>query len=141
MPQVFTSENPKDQEEIIKYILRLSKEAPVILFRGEMGVGKTTLIKNICNFIKVKDGVSSPTFSLVNEYENEKGESVFHFDFYRIEEETEALDMGVEEYFFSGCICLIEWPEKIKGLLPDKYVSVDLVLKGNYREIKVSTNI
>ncbi|MCL4147156.1 UNVERIFIED_CONTAM: hypothetical protein GTU68_060851 [Idotea baltica] len=83
-----------------------------------MGVGKTTLIKEIVKQLNVDDVVSSPTFSLVNEYQSKHGEAIYHFDFYRINDEEEALDMGVEEYLYSNNWCLIEWPENIKNLLP-----------------------
>ena len=91
-----------------------------------MAAGKTTFIKAICAQKGVREPVSSPTFSLVNEYEGEKGELIYHFDFYRIENEAEALDMGVLEYFGSGHLCLIEWPSKVAGLLPDEGVEVSI---------------
>lgn len=98
----------------------------ILLFYGKMGVGKTTLIKELVKQLGSDDRVSSPTFSLVNEYLNREGESIFHFDFYRIKKEEEALDMGVDEYFGSGSWCLIEWPDKIKNLLPLNAVAVHL---------------
>ena len=90
----------------------------VILFHGEMGAGKTTLIRELVKALGVQDTASSPTFSLVNHYESEKG-PVFHFDFYRIEDDSEALDIGLEDYLDSGEWNLIEWPEKIEKLLGD----------------------
>lgn len=93
-------------------------DSRVVLFYGDMGAGKTTLIKAICTALGVAENVSSPTFSIVNEYESPHG-PVYHFDFYRLREESEALDMGYEEYLYSGAYCLIEWPEKIVGLLPE----------------------
>ena len=99
-------------------LLLKSASSKNLLFYGEMGVGKTTLIKQLAKELKVKDTISSPTFSIVNEYEAENG-VVYHFDFYRINNETEALDIGIEEYFYSGHWNFIEWPEKIAGLLPD----------------------
>lgn len=100
----------------------------VLLFYGDMGVGKTTLIKELVQQLEVDDVVSSPTFSLVNEYHSRKGETIYHFDFYRINDEEEALDMGVEDYLYSNNWCLIEWPHKIKNLLPLEAVSVHLSL-------------
>jgi len=90
----------------------------ILLFYGPMGAGKTTLIKEIARQLGVGDVTSSPTFSLVNEYLSESGDTLYHFDFYRIEEEVEAYDMGVEEYLDSGCWCFVEWPEKVENLLP-----------------------
>ncbi|QYA26310.1 tRNA (adenosine(37)-N6)-threonylcarbamoyltransferase complex ATPase subunit type 1 TsaE [Gramella sp. MT6] len=99
----------------VDYILKNTK-SKTLLFYGEMGAGKTTLIKELVKALGVQDTASSPTFSLVNHYESEEG-SVFHFDFYRIEDETEALDMGIEDYLESESWNLIEWPEKIENLL------------------------
>jgi len=101
----------------VDYILKNTK-SKTLLFYGEMGAGKTTLIKEVVKALGVRDIASSPTFSLVNHYELEKG-SVFHFDFYRIENDTEALDIGLEEYLDSGDWNLIEWPEKVENLLGD----------------------
>ncbi len=110
----------------------------ILLFYGEMGVGKTTLIKAICKVLKVQDSISSPTFSLVNEYQTINNEKVYHFDFYRISNEEEALDMGIEEYFYNNDWCLIEWPENIKNLLPLDVVEIHLsILDDNKRNIKI----
>jgi tRNA threonylcarbamoyladenosine biosynthesis protein TsaE len=108
-----------------------SAENKTLLFFGEMGVGKTTLIKEICKKLGVLDSISSPTFSLVNEYETSKEEKVFHFDFYRITDEEEALDMGIEEYFDNNDWCLIEWPKNIENLLPLDAVQIHLSILNN----------
>lgn len=94
-----------------------------ILFYGDMGAGKTTLIKSLCESLGVKEPATSPTFSIVNEYQGESSK-IYHFDFYRLKNQSEALDLGYEEYFYSGNYCFIEWPEKIPDLLPDHYISV-----------------
>lgn len=121
-------------DEIAKRIIDCSKEKKVILFYGEMGAGKTTLIKIICKLLKVEDLTSSPTFSLVNEYYSSLlEESVYHFDFYRVDEEEEAMDMGVEDYFYSDNYCLVEWPEKIPNLLPESYVTVRIEQQAEER--------
>jgi len=93
----------------------------IILFNGEMGVGKTTFIKALAKNLGVKDATSSPTFSLVNEYAADNGHLVYHFDFYRIKNESEAYDMGVDEYLYSGEWCFIEWSEKMSGLVPQEH--------------------
>ena len=103
----------------------------VLLFYGDMGVGKTTLIKEMCNQLGVLDNISSPTFSLVNEYETKTKERVFHFDFYRITNEEEALDMGFEDYIYNNDWCFIEWPENIENLLPLDAVEIHLSLLEN----------
>lgn len=110
----------------------------IFLFYGAMGVGKTTLIKALVKTLGVKDTVSSPTFSLVNEYRTNENKSVFHFDFYRINDEVEALDMGIEEYFDTDAYCFVEWPEKIINLLPLHAVSVSIKkIEGELRKIEV----
>ena len=96
-----------------------------LLFYGEMGVGKTTLIKEIAKLLGVNDITSSPTFSLVNEYQG-PNDKIFHFDFYRIEEEEEVLDIGIEDYFYDNAWCLIEWPEKIPNLIPESSTVIRL---------------
>ena len=110
-----------------------------LLFRGEMGVGKTTLIKEICNVFEVQDRVSSPTFSLVNEYHTATNAIVYHFDFYRITQEEEALDMGIEEYLYQNDWCLIEWPENIENLLPLEAVQIHItILENGQRNIQLT---
>ncbi|MCF8430047.1 MAG: tRNA (adenosine(37)-N6)-threonylcarbamoyltransferase complex ATPase subunit type 1 TsaE, partial [Bacteroidia bacterium] len=111
-------------------IIDLAKDYKIWTFTGEMGAGKTTLIKSICKNLGVIDEVNSPTFSLVNEYKTKNGEIIFHFDFYRIKSMHEAYDMGIEEYFESGNICLIEWPNMIDDILLNEktfniFISVD----------------
>jgi len=114
-----------------------SAKNKTVLFYGEMGVGKTTLIKEICKQLEVIDTVSSPTFSLVNEYNTLKGTVVFHFDFYRITSEEEALDMGIEEYLFNNNWCLIEWPQNVENLLPLESVQIHLsVLENGKRNVQ-----
>jgi tRNA threonylcarbamoyladenosine biosynthesis protein TsaE len=105
-------------------IIQLLGSSLVVVFHGEMGAGKTTLIKALGKALGVIDTMSSPTFSIVNEYETDTDRKVYHFDFYRIKNETEAYDIGVEEYFDSGHLCLVEWPEKIPSLLPAAYSEV-----------------
>ena len=112
--------------EVSAYLLTMRNEADVIAFYGSMGAGKTTLIKNLCHKMGVTDEVNSPTFAIVNEYVTEEGESVYHFDFYRIKKLEEAYDIGFENYFDSGNLCLIEWPEMIEPLLPEKYLRVEI---------------
>jgi tRNA threonylcarbamoyladenosine biosynthesis protein TsaE len=114
--------------EVSDYLISLRDEADVIAFYGSMGAGKTTLIKNLCHRMGVTDEVNSPTFAIVNEYATMEGESVYHFDFYRIKKLEEAYDIGFENYFYSGNLCLIEWPEMIEPILPDHYIRVCLRL-------------
>ncbi len=115
------SELPKTALELVRF----AGNEKIFLFYGDMGAGKTTFIKNICEQLGVKDPATSPTFSIVNEYAASTGK-IFHFDFYRLKKQEEALDMGYEEYFYSGDHCFIEWPEKISDLLPDHYIRVEI---------------
>ena len=98
----------------------------VFAFYGKMGAGKTTFVKAICEELGVDDVITSPTFAIVNEYTSAKGDSIFHFDFYRIKKLEEVYDMGYEDYFYSGALCFIEWPELIEEILPDDAVRVSI---------------
>jgi tRNA threonylcarbamoyladenosine biosynthesis protein TsaE len=119
-------------------ILSEAGQSRIFAFHGQMGAGKTTLIKAICAALGVKDNTGSPTFSLVNEYRTSKGEPVYHFDFYRIKNESEAYDMGYEDYLYSGAYCFIEWPERIPGLIPVESVTVDIEVKDGLRQITLN---
>jgi len=117
-------------DEINDVARKIIDENPnkVILFHGQMGVGKTTLIKALALTLGVNDPTSSPTFSLVNEYKIATNNFVFHFDVYRLQSETEALDMGIDEYFYSGNWCFIEWADKIPNLIPKDHSTIHLSL-------------
>lgn len=117
-------------DEITEVAKQILKQNPnkVILFHGEMGVGKTTLIKQLCKTLGVTGATSSPTFSLVNEYEADDNQLVYHFDFYRLNKEEEALDMGVDDYLYSGNWCFIEWAEKIPNLIPETHSVITISL-------------
>ncbi|UKJ08028.1 tRNA (adenosine(37)-N6)-threonylcarbamoyltransferase complex ATPase subunit type 1 TsaE [Solitalea lacus] len=107
----------------------------VIIFNGDLGAGKTTFIKEVCKELGVEEIVSSPTFSLVNQYDADHS-VVYHFDFYRLKNEMEALDMGYEEYFYSGNYCFVEWPSKIPNLLPENYTEVVITeMENGAREL------
>jgi len=112
--------------------------AKVILFNGEMGAGKTTFIKQVAKALGVSDTTASPTFSLINEYLAESGELLYHFDVYRLKDENEALDVGIEEYLYSGNWCFIEWAEKIPNLVPQDHTRVDITVEPDgRRKLKV----
>ena len=134
----YIANSETDLFEIAKKMLVNFSDQKIILFYGEMGVGKTTLIKQLCKQLNVEESTNSPTFSIVNEYLSVEGASIYHFDFYRIEEETEVFDLGYEDYFYSGNYCFIEWPEKIPNLLPGNAVKVTIVQdEQNIRLISV----
>lgn len=120
---------------IAAQIVTFAANARIFLFYGDMGAGKTTLIKALCEHLGTTEAVTSPTFSIVNEYIG-TCHKIYHFDFYRLKNQTEALDMGYEEYFYSGAYCFVEWPEKIPGLLPEHYISISIkVTDINSRQI------
>ena len=111
-------------EEFVRLAMQ---EDTVFAFNGQMGAGKTTFIKALCEALGVSETVTSPTFAIVNEYRaDETGELIYHFDFYRIKKLDEAYDMGCEDYFYSGAVCFIEWPELVEDLLPGNTVWVDI---------------
>lgn len=130
---VFRDATISDLPEIAHWVMEQMNDYKIWLFKGEMGSGKTTLVKAIGNVANVKDIMSSPTFAIVNEYERENGVRFFHFDFYRIKDEIEAYDIGVDEYFYSGYPCFIEWPEKIPSLIPPCYAEVNLQVQDKTR--------
>jgi len=127
-----------DLPSVARHIIKWLGGPKVVLVDGEMGAGKTTLISAICREMDVVDEVSSPTFSLVNEYHNVKGDSIFHFDLYRIKDESEALDIGIEEYFDSNQFCFVEWPDRIPSLLPLKFSRVDIKVDDGKRIFSLS---
>jgi tRNA threonylcarbamoyladenosine biosynthesis protein TsaE len=129
-----------DELELVAQKVIDQHPSKVILFHGEMGVGKTTLIKQLCKTLGVTSATSSPTFSLVNEYETIDNQVVYHFDFYRLKNEMEALDMGADDYFYSGNWCFIEWAEKIPSLIPDEHAVITIELVENGKRHLTLTN-
>ncbi len=114
---------------VAEQLLDFAKDERFFVFEGDMAAGKTTFIKSLCEALGITDVVSSPTFAIVNEYESPAG-PVYHFDFYRLKNLQEAFDIGYEEYFYSGNYCLVEWPQKVAELLPDRYIKVAISIIG-----------
>lgn len=131
----------EDLDPAAKALINFMGDHKIIVFYGDMGAGKTTFIKRICSLLGVKDVVSSPTFSLVNEYITTHEETIYHFDFYRIKSLQEAFDIGYEEYFYSNSLCLVEWPEKITELLPDHHIKVDMQIVNSEQRIITAEKI
>ncbi len=128
-----------DISNVAKEFIAQMGEHKVFVFYGSMGAGKTTFIKAICEELGVEDVINSPTFAIINEYSTKNGEQIFHFDFYRINRMEEAYDFGYEDYFYSGNLCFIEWPEKISELIPSDAVKVYIKENENKeREIHVN---
>lgn len=126
---------PEIAAEIIKVLEK--ENISVLCLKGDLGAGKTTFSKSVFSVLGVIDEVQSPTFSLVNEYHNEEGDSFFHFDFYRIKNIEEAYDIGYEDYFYSGNFCVVEWPEMIEGLLNLPKGVIFINGDGNSRNLKL----
>ena len=122
----FTVKRLKDLSDVADYLGSRLAEVPRCLFYGHMASGKTTLIAEICDILKVTGNVSSPTFTIVNEYKDPDGKPVYHIDLYRIKDIREAVDAGIEECLFSGNICMLEWPELIEGMIEPPFISVHI---------------
>ena len=128
----------KIDEAALEFI-RAMGDNTVFAFHGDMGAGKTTFIKAICENLGVSDTINSPTFAIVNEYRSDSGQLIYHFDFYRINKIEEVFDFGYEDYFYSGSLCFIEWPEKVDTLLPKDTVNVYVkVQEDGSREVSLS---
>lgn len=132
---IIESSHLDDLENVAQELVNYADEYKVWLFQGEMGAGKTTLIRALGDFFDVQDTVNSPTFALVNEYQDSAGASYFHFDFYRIKNEQEAEDMGWFEYVDSGNYCWVEWPSKIPNLLPEQYLEISIQVAENDKRV------
>ena len=139
MSKIFYAKKAQELNEIAKAIVEVFENEKKFVFFGEMGVGKTTLIKYICKALNVQDVVTSPTFSVVNQYRNKDGNTLYHFDFYRIENQEELFDLGLEEYIYSDNYCFIEWPEKAEGLLDNNFAEIRMTKNEDCRTIKVIT--
>ena len=112
--------------EAAKEFIKEMGEGKVFAFYGKMGAGKTTFIKALCEALGVEDVITSPTFAIINEYTDGKGDPIYHFDFYRIKKLEEVYDMGYDDYFYSGNLCLLEWPELIEDILPENVITVTI---------------
>ncbi len=124
-----------------KWFTTFLQQGHIFAFYGKMGSGKTTFIKSLCEELGVEDTINSPTFAIVNEYEDREANTIFHFDFYRIKSIAEVYNMGYEEYFYSNAYCFIEWPELIEELLPEEHIRVDITENDDStRTIKVTIN-
>lgn len=136
--ETFIAKTAEELSELAPAILKSIGDRRVVTFDAPMGAGKTTLIKALCESIGTESIVNSPTFAIVNDYEMNNGNSVFHFDMYRLKNIVEAIDMGCEDYFYSGSYCFIEWPEIIESLLPDNIAQVKITVgEDNTRTITV----
>lgn len=139
MEQLYHCRSINELNDIASDILTRVPEPEIVALYGEMGSGKTTLIKELCSVLGVTDNVTSPTFSIINEYISEQTGPVYHFDVYRIKKVEEVMDIGYENYFYSGQYVFIEWPELIAELLPEKHVYIKIrELEDGSREIRLN---
>ena len=137
----YTIHSLEEYPAAAKWFTTFLQQGHIFAFYGKMGSGKTTFIKSLCEELGVEDTINSPTFAIVNEYEDREANTIFHFDFYRIKSIAEVYNMGYEEYFYSNAYCFIEWPELIEELLPEEHIRVDITENDDStRTIKVTTN-
>jgi tRNA threonylcarbamoyladenosine biosynthesis protein TsaE len=136
----FTCNTIADLQPAAKSLLNNFPGSRIFAFYGTMGAGKTTFIQAICRELGIADHVLSPSFAIINEYQTPKGDSVYHFDFYRIRKKEEIFDIGYEEYLFSGSYCFIEWPELMEDLLPEDVVKVMITQTGTGEEREIGFN-
>ncbi|MEE2954431.1 MAG: tRNA (adenosine(37)-N6)-threonylcarbamoyltransferase complex ATPase subunit type 1 TsaE [Bacteroidota bacterium] len=136
MQTSFIIQNENDLEQVANHILSNTEHCKFSL-KGEMGSGKTTLVKKFCKFLEVSDVVNSPTFSIINEYTSKFG-VIYHFDFYRIKNQQEVFDLGYERYFYSSSYCFLEWPEKIPDLIIDDFIEIEILCKNSERIINIA---
>lgn len=122
-------------DQAAREFLERTAEHRLLAFYGAMGAGKTTFTVALCKALGVQDSVCSPTFTIVNEYETADGEPMYHFDFYRIRNNAEAMDIGIEDYFYSGCLCIMEWPENVEDLLPEETLRVTITVRPDQSRV------
>ena len=128
--------NLNEIKAVAEKLLASLNQSTVIAFHGEMGAGKTTFIHSLCELMKVKDNISSPTYSIINQYTTNAGKTIWHLDLYRLRDEEEAINAGVEDCLYGGDICLVEWPEKAPDIFPDNTLQVYIsVVENNSRKI------
>ena len=137
----FTINSLEEYPQAAKWFTGFLQQGHIFAFYGKMGSGKTTFIKSLCEELGVEDTINSPTFAIVNEYEDRDANTIFHFDFYRIKSLAEVYNMGYEEYFYSNAYCFLEWPELIEELLPEEHIRVDITEGDNgVRTMAVTVN-
>ncbi|MFN8283509.1 MAG: tRNA (adenosine(37)-N6)-threonylcarbamoyltransferase complex ATPase subunit type 1 TsaE [Chitinophagales bacterium] len=133
----FEIKNIEELDEVSNRIIELTSSHNVFCFYGNLGAGKTTLIKLICEKINVTDSISSPTYPIINEYKTDDGKIIYHIDLYRLKSIEEAMNIGIEDYFFSGNLCFIEWPDNFESILPDNHIKIKITKFEENRTINV----
>jgi tRNA threonylcarbamoyladenosine biosynthesis protein TsaE len=134
-------DSEENLKQVAQKIIEFAGDHKIWLFVGEMGSGKTTLIKRICEEYNVEDNVSSPSYQIINEYQTGDEKRILHFDFYRVKNPVEAMNLGVDELFESGDLCMVEWPDQVMTLLPEKYLNIRIdVVSETQRKIFLNQN-
>ena len=140
MEKVYRVKDLSQLDEVAKDVLSVFSSGRLFALEGQMGAGKTTFTKSLCKALDCKDNVCSPTFAIVNVYLSPKAGEIYHFDFYRLEDVSEAVQIGTEEYFYSGSYCFLEWSERVLPLLPEDVITIKIdVVSENERLISVSS--
>jgi tRNA threonylcarbamoyladenosine biosynthesis protein TsaE len=138
---IFPINHLNDLEQVAKAIIQLTATNSVFCFYGNLGAGKTTLITSVCRKLKVTDSISSPTYPIINEYSTADGKIIYHIDLYRLKSVEEALNIGIEEYLYSGNSCFIEWPDNFESILPEKHIKIFIrKLEEDIRTIEIVSN-
>ncbi|MFN8295887.1 MAG: tRNA (adenosine(37)-N6)-threonylcarbamoyltransferase complex ATPase subunit type 1 TsaE [Chitinophagales bacterium] len=138
---IFTVKEIEELEPVADKIIQLTNEYSIFCFYGNLGAGKTTLIKLICEKLNVVDTISSPTYPIINEYNTIDNRIIYHIDLYRLKSIEEALNIGIEEYLYSGNLCLIEWPDNFKSILPATHFNVKITKFDESRTIEMVSSI
>ncbi|HRH58594.1 MAG TPA: tRNA (adenosine(37)-N6)-threonylcarbamoyltransferase complex ATPase subunit type 1 TsaE [Chitinophagales bacterium] len=138
---IFTVKEIEELEPVADEIIQLANEYSIFCFYGDLGAGKTTLIKLICEKLNVVDTISSPTYPIINEYNTIDSRIIYHIDLYRLKSIEEALNIGIEEYLYSGNLCFIEWPDNFKSILPTTHFNVKITKFDESRSIEMVSSI
>lgn len=134
----YTIQSIEDLKPVVDEIIQLTQSNTIFCFYGNLGAGKTTLVKLICEQLKVLDNISSPTYPIINEYKTVDGKTIYHIDLYRLKSIDEAINIGIEDYFYSDHLCFVEWPDNFESILPDNHVKIKISKFDENREIVVS---
>ena len=138
---IFTVKEIEELEPVADEIIQLANEYSIFCFYGDLGAGKTTLIKLICEKLNVVDTISSPTYPIINEYNTIDSRIIYHIDLYRLKSIEEALNIGIEEYLYSGNLCFIEWPDNFESILPDKHIKIKITKFEESRTVEMVSSI
>lgn len=137
---IFTINSIEELNAVAVEIIQFTNKNTVFCFYGNLGAGKTTLIKLICEKLNVQDSISSPTYPIINEYKTADNKIIYHIDLYRLKSIDEALNIGIEEYLYSGNLCFIEWPDNFESILPDAPIKIKITKFDNYRTIEIANS-